>query len=175
MGYFCPYITLAMAFLPSTQFPIFCVTCMVAGSCVLYMPMGPHSFSWLCMLILGGVFIILLFFYFVVWAIGVLLLLLVMASAFLGYVLPWGQISFWGATVITNLLSAFPYFGSSIVVWLWGGFSVDTPTLTRFFTFHFLTPFLVTAVSVFHIFFLHQTGSNNPLGVSSHSDKVVFH
>ena len=115
------------------------------------------------------------FHFVLVWALGVLLLLLVMASAFLGYVLPWGQISFWGATVITNLLSAFPYFGYSIVVWLWGGFSVDTPTLTRFFTFHFLTPFLVTAVSVFHIFFLHQTGSNNPLGVSSHSDKVVFH
>ena len=115
------------------------------------------------------------FLYVVVWVIGVLLLLLVMASAFLGYVLPWGQISFWGATVITNLLSAFPYFGSSVVVWLWGGFSVDTPTLTRFYTFHFLTPFIVTAVSFFHIFFLHQTGSNNPLGVSSHSDKVVFH
>lgn len=110
-----------------------------------------------------------------VWYVGVLLLLLVIASAFLGYVLPWGQISFWGATVITNLFSAVPYVGSSLVTWLWGGFAVDNPTLTRFFTFHFLIPFVVSAVTIIHIFFLHQTGSNNPLGVTSHSDKVPFH
>jgi len=110
-----------------------------------------------------------------VWYVGVLLLLLVMASAFLGYVLPWGQIRFWGATVITNLFSAVPYVGGSLVTWLWGGFSVDNPTLTRFFTFHFLLPFAVSALSTIHIFFLHQTGSNNPLGVPSHPDKVPFH
>jgi len=110
-----------------------------------------------------------------VWYIGVLLLLLVIASAFLGYVLPWGQIRFWGATVITNLLSAMPYFGSSLVSWLWGGFAVDNPTLTRFFTFHFLLPFFVSAITIIHIFFLHSSGSNNPLGVSSAPDKVPFH
>jgi len=98
-----------------------------------------------------------------------------MASAFLGYVLPWGQISFWGATVITNLFSAVPYVGTNLVSWLWGGFAVDNPTLTRFFTFHFLIPFVVSAVTIIHIFFLHQTGSNNPLGVTRHSDKVPFH
>jgi len=110
-----------------------------------------------------------------VWYVGVLLLLLVIASAFLGYVLPWGQIRFWGATVITNLFSAVPYLGRSLVTWLWGGFAVDNPTLTRFFTFHFLIPFVVSGVTIIHIFFLHQTGSNNPLGVSSSSDKVPFH
>jgi len=110
-----------------------------------------------------------------VWVVGVLLLLLVMASAFLGYVLPWGQISFWGATVITNLFSTLPYVGSSLVTWLWGGFAVDNPTLTRFFTFHFLIPFAVSALTIIHIFFLHQFGSNNPLGVSSRPDMVPFH
>ena len=110
-----------------------------------------------------------------VWFIGVLLLLLVIASAFLGYVLPWGQISFWGATVITNLFRAIPYVGSTLVSWLWGGFAVENPTLTRFFTFHFLLPFLVRALTLIHIFFLHQTGSNNPLGVSSSCDMVPFH
>jgi len=110
-----------------------------------------------------------------VWYVGVLLLLLVIASAFLGYVLPWGQIRFWGATVITNLFSALPYVGSRLVAWLWGGFAVENPTLTRFFTFHFLLPFAVSALTIIHIFFLHQSGSNNPLGVSSHPDMVPFH
>jgi len=110
-----------------------------------------------------------------VWYTGVTLLLLVIASAFLGYVLPWGQIRFWGATVITNLFRAVPYVGSSLVYWLWGGFAVDNPTLTRFFTFHFILPFVITALIIIHIFFLHQFGSNNPLGVSSHPDKVPFH
>jgi len=110
-----------------------------------------------------------------VWYVGVVLLLLVMATSFLGYVLPWGQISFWGATVITNLFSAIPYVGHSLVFWLWGGFAVDCPTLTRFFTFHFLTPFIVSAGTIIHIFFLHSTGSNNPLGVNSSCDKVPFH
>nr|ALO76272.1 cytochrome b [Leucocelis sp. LEU01] len=109
------------------------------------------------------------------WTIGVLILFLVMATAFLGYVLPWGQMSFWGATVITNLLSAIPYLGTSIVQWLWGGFAVDNATLTRFFTLHFLLPFIVAAMVMIHLLFLHQTGSNNPLGINSNIDKVPFH
>nr|YP_010118102.1 cytochrome b [Popillia mutans]QPN54197.1 cytochrome b [Popillia mutans] len=109
------------------------------------------------------------------WTIGVIILFMVMATAFLGYVLPWGQMSFWGATVITNLLSAIPYLGNSIVQWLWGGFAVDNATLTRFFTLHFLLPFIILALVIIHLLFLHQTGSNNPLGLNSNIDKVPFH
>nr|BAI63479.1 cytochrome b [Cynops ensicauda]BAI63480.1 cytochrome b [Cynops ensicauda]BAI63487.1 cytochrome b [Cynops ensicauda]BAI63488.1 cytochrome b [Cynops ensicauda]BAI63505.1 cytochrome b [Cynops ensicauda] len=109
------------------------------------------------------------------WNIGVVLLLLVMATAFVGYVLPWGQMSFWGASVITNLLSAIPYVGSSLVEWVWGGFSVDKATLTRFFAFHFLLPFLIAGVSMIHLLFLHETGSNNPTGIPSSQDKISFH
>nr|YP_010464312.1 cytochrome b [Strongylium nakanei]UUL71689.1 cytochrome b [Strongylium nakanei] len=109
------------------------------------------------------------------WMVGVTLLFLVMATAFLGYVLPWGQMSFWGATVITNLLSAIPYLGMTIVQWVWGGFAVDNATLTRFFSFHFLFPFIVAAMVMVHLLFLHQTGSNNPLGLNSNIDKVPFH
>nr|ASY98157.1 cytochrome b [Statilia maculata] len=109
------------------------------------------------------------------WMIGVVILFLVMATAFMGYVLPWGQMSFWGATVITNLLSAIPYLGIELVQWLWGGFAVDNPTLNRFFTFHFVLPFIVAAVVMIHLLFLHQTGSNNPLGVNSNIDKIPFH
>nr|AIG53328.1 cytochrome b [Ctenotus sp. DLR-2014a]AIG53338.1 cytochrome b [Ctenotus sp. DLR-2014a] len=109
------------------------------------------------------------------WNIGVVLLLLVMATAFVGYVLPWGQMSFWGATVITNLLSAIPYVGTSLVEWIWGGFSVDNATLTRFFTFHFLLPFAIMGASILHLLFLHETGSNNPTGLSSNTDKIPFH
>uniref|UniRef100_A9XF58 Cytochrome b n=3 Tax=Hynobius quelpaertensis TaxID=113393 RepID=A9XF58_9AMPH len=109
------------------------------------------------------------------WNIGVILLFLVMATAFVGYVLPWGQMSFWGATVITNLLSAIPYVGDSLVQWIWGGFSVDKATLTRFFAFHFLFPFLIAGASIIHLLFLHETGSNNPTGIMSNMDKVPFH
>nr|NP_739658.1 cytochrome b [Bassozetus zenkevitchi]BAC23189.1 cytochrome b [Bassozetus zenkevitchi] len=109
------------------------------------------------------------------WNVGVILLLLVMATAFVGYVLPWGQMSFWGATVITNLMSAVPYVGNNLVQWIWGGFSVDNATLTRFFAFHFLLPFIVAAFSVIHILFLHETGSNNPAGLNSDADKIPFH
>ena len=109
------------------------------------------------------------------WNIGVILLLLTMATAFVGYVLVWGQIRFWGATVITNLLSAIPYIGKSIVEWLWGGFAVDNATLNRFFAFHFLLPFVIAALTVVHLLFLHQTGSNNPLGINSDASKVAFH
>nr|QGT77333.1 cytochrome b [Huananpotamon lichuanense] len=109
------------------------------------------------------------------WMVGVLILLMLMATAFLGYVLPWGQMSFWGATVITNLFSAIPFIGTDLVQWIWGGFSVDNATLTRFFTFHFILPFVVAAFSLIHIMFLHQAGANNPLGISAQIDKIPFH
>nr|WEG23533.1 cytochrome b [Pica pica camtschatica]WEG23546.1 cytochrome b [Pica pica camtschatica]WEG23559.1 cytochrome b [Pica pica camtschatica] len=109
------------------------------------------------------------------WNIGVILLLTLMATAFVGYVLPWGQMSFWGATVITNLFSAIPYIGQTLVEWLWGGFSVDNPTLTRFFAFHFLLPFVIAGLTLVHLTFLHETGSNNPLGIPSDCDKIPFH
>nr|AFX67378.1 cytochrome b [Melanotaenia goldiei] len=109
------------------------------------------------------------------WNVGVVLLLLVMMTAFVGYVLPWGQMSFWGATVITNLLSAVPYIGNSLVQWIWGGFSVDNATLTRFLAFHFLLPFVIVAMTMVHLIFLHETGSNNPTGLNSDADKISFH
>nr|ABC02032.1 cytochrome b [Capra sibirica] len=109
------------------------------------------------------------------WNIGVLLLFTTMATAFMGYVLPWGQMSFWGATVITNLLSAIPYIGTSLVEWIWGGFSVDKATLTRFFAFHFILPFIIMALAMVHLLFLHETGSNNPTGIPSNTDKIPFH
>lgn len=115
------------------------------------------------------------FHYFETWITGIALLFLVIAAAFLGYVLPWGQMSFWGATVITNLVSAVPYIGNDAVQWLWGGFAVDNPTLTRFFTFHFLIPFLVAGLTIIHLLFLHQRGSNNPLGINANVDKLPFH
>lgn len=113
--------------------------------------------------------------YYETWTIGVTLLILTMATAFLGYVLPWGQISFWGATVITNLFSAIPIVGTEIVNWIWGGFAVGNPTLSRFYSLHFLLPFLIAGTRVIHILFLHQTGSRNPLGVNSNYDKLPFH
>jgi ubiquinol-cytochrome c reductase cytochrome b subunit len=115
------------------------------------------------------------FLYTQTWIVGVLLLFLTIGTAFIGYVLPWGQISFWGATVITNLLSAIPYLGIDLVQWVWGGFAVDNATLTRFFSIHFLLPFIVAAFTIIHLLFLHQTGSNNPLGLNSNIDKIPFH
>nr|AXS65809.1 cytochrome b [Curculionoidea sp. 25 KM-2017] len=109
------------------------------------------------------------------WLIGTTIFFLVMATAFLGYVLPWGQMSFWGATVITNLISAIPYLGNMIVQWIWGSFAVSNATLSRFFTFHFLFPFIILALVIIHLLFLHQTGSNNPLGTESNLDKIPFH
>nr|YP_010895325.1 cytochrome b [Victoriana melanorrhina]WJW73916.1 cytochrome b [Victoriana melanorrhina] len=109
------------------------------------------------------------------WLSGTIILFLMMATAFMGYVLPWGQMSFWGATVITNLLSAIPYLGLDLVQWIWGGFAVDNATLTRFFTFHFILPFIVLAAVMIHLLFLHQTGSNNPMGLNSNLDKIPFH
>nr|AKM16257.1 cytochrome b [Eremitalpa granti] len=113
--------------------------------------------------------------FFETWNIGIILLFTVMATAFMGYVLPWGQMSFWGATVITNLLSAIPYIGTTLVEWIWGGFSVDKATLTRFFAFHFILPFIVAALTMIHLLFLHETGSNNPSGLNSDTDKIPFH
>nr|YP_009258878.1 cytochrome b [Bothus myriaster]AID59807.1 cytochrome b [Bothus myriaster] len=109
------------------------------------------------------------------WNVGVVLLLLVMMTAFVGYVLPWGQMSFWGATVITNMLSAIPFLGGDLVQWIWGGFSVSNATLTRFFTFHFIIPFIILAATLVHLLFLHETGSNNPTGISSDYLKISFH
>ena len=110
------------------------------------------------------------------WMLGVVILLLMMATAFMGYVLPWGQMSFWGATVITNLFSAVPIFGESIVTWLWGGFSVDNPTLNRFYSLHYLLPFVIVGIVVLHIMALHQFGSNNPVGIDVRKkDMIPFH
>nr|YP_010287622.1 cytochrome b [Orybina regalis]UKT61953.1 cytochrome b [Orybina regalis] len=109
------------------------------------------------------------------WMVGVIILFLLMATAFMGYVLPWGQMSFWGATVITNLLSAIPYLGTMLVNWIWGGFAVSNATLTRFYTFHFLLPFIILMMTIIHLLFLHMTGSNNPLGINSNLDKIPFH
>ena len=111
------------------------------------------------------------------WWLGIIILLLMMATAFMGYVLPWGQMSFWGATVITNLFSAIPLIGESIVQWLWGGYSVDNPTLSRFYTLHFLFPFLIVGVVILHIVALHTHGSNNPLGIDRKGpqDSIPFH
>ena len=111
------------------------------------------------------------------WWLGIIILLLMMATAFMGYVLPWGQMSFWGATVITNLFSAIPLIGDNITQWLWGGYSVDNPTLSRFYTLHFLFPFLIVGVVVLHIVALHTHGSNNPLGIDRKGpqDSIPFH
>nr|DAZ91327.1 TPA_asm: CYTB [Echiuropus macronychus] len=109
-----------------------------------------------------------------VWSAGTTMLLLIMATAFMGYVLPANQMSFWGASVITNLFSEVPYLGPTIVQFIWGGGSVDTPTIMRFFTFHFFLPFIILALVIVHITFLHQTGSNNPLGLSSTTNKINF-
>lgn len=109
------------------------------------------------------------------WTSGLILFVLMMATAFLGYVLPWGQMSFWGATVITNFFSAIPYVGDLIVFWLWGGYSVGQATLTRFYSFHYLFPFILAAVIIIHLIILHEEGSTNPNGSGNNSDKITFH
>nr|AAU87431.1 cytochrome b [Rhamnophis batesii] len=110
-----------------------------------------------------------------VWLSGTTLLIILMATAFFGYVLPWGQMSFWAATVITNLLTAMPYIGTTLTTWLWGGFSINDPTLTRFFALHFILPFTIISLSSIHIMLLHTEGSSNPLGTNSDIDKIPFH
>jgi len=109
------------------------------------------------------------------WSVGVIIFFVMMGTAFIGYVLPWGQMSFWGATVITNMLSAIPYVGTDLVQWVWGGFAVDNATLNRFFSLHYLLPFILAALVVVHLLALHINGSNNPLGISSNTDKIAFH
>ena len=109
------------------------------------------------------------------WCSGVIIFILMMATAFMGYVLPWGQMSFWGATVITSLLTAIPLVGKSIVEWFWGGFTIDNATLNRFYSLHFLLPFIIAGLSIVHLALLHKDGSNNPLGIDSAVDKVPFY
>nr|AIW64775.1 cytochrome b [Pielomastax soochowensis] len=134
------------------------------------------SFFFMCMYIhVGRGLYYSSFVYKYTWLIGVVIMLLTMATAFMGYVLPWGQMSFWGATVITNLLSAIPYMGETLVNWVWGGFAVDNATLNRFFVFHFMLPFIILGMIMIHLLFLHQSGSNNPMGINSNSDKITFH
>lgn len=115
------------------------------------------------------------FFIIETWNIGVIIFILTMATAFMGYVLPWGQMRFWGATVITNIFSAIPYLGQSLVEWIWGGFAVSNATLNRFFAIHFILPFILVGLAIIHLLFLHQSGSNNPLGLTSFSDRIPFH
>jgi len=110
----------------------------------------------------------------IVWGSGIALLLATMGAAFLGYVLPWGQISFWGATVITRIISAIPYIGKQVTQWLWGNFSVSQPTLNRFFSLHFLLPLIIAALVIVHLILLHQTGSSNPTGTNPQYDKIKF-
>jgi len=109
------------------------------------------------------------------WRTGVIIFILMMATAFMGYVLPWGQMSFWGATVITNLFTAIPFIGESIAIWLWGGFSVDNATLNRFFSLHYLLPFAIVGCILLHLVLLHIPGSSNPLKLSFFSDKISFY
>ena len=109
------------------------------------------------------------------WCSGVTIFILMMATAFMGYVLPWGQMSFWGATVITNLFSAIPYIGKNIVDWLWGGFAVDNPTLNRFFSLHFTFPFVIVGAVLIHLILLHEVGSNNPLGINLKTENIPFY
>jgi len=109
------------------------------------------------------------------WFSGISLFLIMMLTAFIGYVLPWGQMSFWGATVITNFVSAIPYVGNDIVQWIWGGFSVSNATLNRFFSLHYLFPFVLALLAIIHIVLLHENGSNNAIGINSNSDKIPFH
>ena len=110
----------------------------------------------------------------IVWTSGILILMATIGTAFIGYVLPWGQISFWGATVITRILSAVPYIGKQITIWLWGNFSVSQPTLNRFFSIHFILPIVIAALVLIHLILLHKRGSSNPLGVNPNIDKIKF-
>nr|YP_010586379.1 cytochrome b [Molanna truncata]UZZ44167.1 cytochrome b [Molanna truncata] len=110
-----------------------------------------------------------------VWMVGIMIFFLTMMTAFMGYVLPWGQMSFWGATVITNLLSAIPIWGNQLVQWIWGGFAINNATLNRFFMLHFLLPFIILMFMLIHLLFLHQTGSSNPLNINNNNDKIPFH
>nr|AYT32803.1 cytochrome b [Gazella subgutturosa marica] len=146
------------------------------GWIIRYMHANGASMFFICLFMHGGRGLYYGSYTFLeTWNIGVILLFATMATAFMGYVLPWGQMSFWGATVITNLLSAIPYIGTNLEEWIWGGFSVDKATLTRFFAFHFILPFIIAALAMVHLLFLHKTASNNPTGISSDADKIPLH
>nr|YP_010934892.1 cytochrome b [Blastothrix speciosa]WKV28883.1 cytochrome b [Blastothrix speciosa] len=145
------------------------------GWLIRLMHMNGASFFFICLFIHIGRGIYMNSFSFKkTWISGVLIFLITMMTAFLGYVLPWGQMSFWGATVITNLISAIPYLGNTIVTWLWGGFSINNATLNRFYSFHFILPFLILVMVILHLMFLHETGSSNPLGLNSNYFKIPF-
>ena len=146
------------------------------GDFFVYFMLMEQDFFFICLYIhIGRGLYYRSYYYLHVWRVGVLILFAVIAAAFLGYVLPWGQMSFWGATVITNLFSAIPYIGNDLVGWIWGGFAVGRPTLTRFFSLHFLIPLVVAALSMVHLLMLHQTGRRNPLGSTRNFDKIKFH
>nr|UVN15310.1 cytochrome b [Nasonia longicornis] len=137
--------------------------------------MNGASFFFICMFIhIGRGMYYNSFTMLMTWTMGVLIFLITMATAFMGYVLPWGQMSFWGATVITNLVSAIPYIGENIVLWLWGGFSVNNATLNRFYSLHFIMPFIILMMVIIHLVFLHETGSSNPMGLNSNMNKISF-
>nr|UAY85760.1 cytochrome b [Nasonia vitripennis] len=145
------------------------------GWLIRLLHMNGASFFFICMFIhIGRGLYYNSFVMVMTWMMGVLIFLLTMATAFMGYVLPWGQMSFWGATVITNLVSAIPYIGEYIVMWLWGGFSVNNATLNRFYSFHFILPFIVMMLVIIHLVFLHESGSSNPMGLNSNMNKISF-
>nr|QVT11042.1 cytochrome b [Nasonia vitripennis] len=145
------------------------------GWLIRLLHMNGASFFFICMFIhIGRGLYYNSFVMVMTWMLGVLIFLLTMATAFMGYVLPWGQMSFWGATVITNLVSAIPYIGEYIVMWLWGGFSVNNATLNRFYSFHFILPFIVMMLVIIHLVFLHESGSSNPMGLNSNMNKISF-
>nr|AHA47087.1 cytochrome b [Liposcelis paeta] len=135
---------------------------------------GASFFFIFCFSHIGKAFFYSSFYFWKVWFSGILILLFLMMEAFLGYVLPWGQMSLWGDTVINNLISVIPYLGTMMVEWLWGGFNVADPTLIRFFSFHFIIPFIMIFVIFMHLFFLHENGSSNPLGNTLDIDKIEF-
>ena len=146
------------------------------GDCYVYFMLMVPDFFFICLYLHVGRGLYFGSYIFIhTWRVGVIIILAVIATAFLGYVLPWGQISFWGATVITNLFSAIPYIGNDLVQWIWGGFAVDNATLVRFFRLHFILPFLIAGIRIVHLLFLHQTGRNNPLGINRNYDKINFH
>lgn len=175
-------VTLAMHYAPSTSLAFVSVEHIMRdvfyGWLIRYAHANGASFFFICVYIHMGRGL-----YYnsyikprvLLWSVGVVIFLIMMGTAFLGYVLPWGQMSFWGATVITNLLSAIPYIGPNLVEFVWGGFSVDNATLNRFFSLHYLLPFVLAGLIAVHFIALHENGSNNPLGISSNVDKLPFH
>nr|APZ75610.1 cytochrome b [Auplopus sp. SJW-2017] len=171
---------LSMHYCPNVEFAFYSIIHITQdvnwGWLIRYMHMNGASLYFMCMYIhIGRGIYYHSFFKFEVWFIGVLILLFSMGAAFMGYVLPWGQMSFWGATVITNLVSAIPYIGLSIVQWLWGGFSINNATLNRFYSIHFILPLIILILVILHLIFLHIYGSSNPLGLNSNSYMIPFH